>query len=80
MPTYRLVHPETGKVDDYLVSISEMKAMVEQGWVQVFVPNPNSIIAGRTTSGQGGGQFTSQGWKDVLGEIKRKNPGSSIDV
>ena len=54
--------------------------MVEQGWVQVFVPNPNSIIAGRTTSGQGGGQFTSQGWKDVLGEIKRKNPGSSIDV
>ena len=46
----------------------------------LFTPNPNSIISGRDTSGQGGGHGTSDGWKDVLRRIKANNPKSVIDV
>tara|TARA_B100001750_G_scaffold232078_1_gene230845 strand:- start:1356 stop:1598 length:243 start_codon:yes stop_codon:yes gene_type:complete len=80
MPTYRLIHPETGEVEDYLVRVSEYQAMKEQGFVQVLASGSGGIISGRDHSGHGGGHGTSDGWKDVLRRIKSNNPGSTIDV
>ncbi|MCP4800410.1 MAG: hypothetical protein GY893_10730 [bacterium] len=80
MPQYRMVNPETGNTEDISCTIADMEAMKTQGWVTVFVPNPNSIISGRSTSGHGGGNQTSHAWKDLLGQIKKNNPKSTIDV
>jgi len=77
---YRMVNPETGEAEDITATVADMLTLKAEGWVMVFTPNPNSIIAGRDTSGQGGGHKSSQGWKDVLGRIKDNNPGSTIDV
>ena len=77
---YRMINPETGEPEDITATVADMLTLKAEGWVMVFTPNPNSIIAGRDTSGQGGGHKSSQGWKDVLGRIKDNNPGSTIDV
>ena len=77
---YSMVNPETGEAEDISCTVADMEVLKQEGWVMVFTPNPNSIIAGRDTSGQGGGHKSSQGWKDVLGRIKDNNPGSTIDV
>ena len=77
---YRMINPETGEAEDITCSVADMEVLKLEGWVMVFTPNPNSIIAGRDHSGQGGGQGTSEGWKDLLRRIKANNPGSTIDV
>ena len=75
-----MVNPKTGEAEDVTATVADMLTLKAEGWVMVFVPNKNSIIAGRDTSGQGGGHKSSQGWKDVLQNIKDKNAGSTIDV
>ena len=75
-----MVNPNTGNAEDISCSVADMVVLKQEGWVMVFTPNKNSIISGRDTSGQGGGHATSDGWKDVLREIKKKNHGSTIDV
>ena len=77
---YTMVNPNTGNAEDISCSVADMVVLKQEGWVMVFKPNSNSIISGRDTSGQGGGHGTSDGWKDVLREIKKKNHGSTIDV
>ena len=77
---YRMVNPETGQAEDITCTVEDMLVLKQEGWVMVFTPNPNSIISGRDTSGQGGGHATSDGWKDVLRRIKANNPKSTIDV
>ena len=77
---YRMINPKTGEAEDVTATVADMLTLKAEGWVMVFVPNKNSIIAGRDTSGQGGGHKSSQGWKDVLGRIKDNNAGSTIDV
>ena len=77
---YRMINPDTGEPEDVTATVADMLTLKAEGWVMVFTPNKNSIIAGRDTSGQGGGHKSSQGWKDVLGRIKDSNPGSTIDV
>ena len=77
---YRMVNPKTGEAEDVTATVADMLTLKAEGWVMVFVPNKNSIIAGRDPSGQGGGHKSSQAWKDVLGRIKDNNPGSTIDV
>ena len=77
---YRMVNPKTGEAEDVTATVDDMLTLKAEGWVMIFTPNKNSIIAGRDTSGQGGGHKSSQGWKDVLGRIKDSNPGSTIDV
>lgn len=77
---YRMINPATGEAEDISCSIADMEVLKQEGWVHVFVPNPNSIISGRDHSGQGGGHGTSDGWKDTLRRIKANNPGSTIDV
>ena len=80
MPTYRLIHPETGEVEDHLVKFAEYEALKSQGYVQVYESGAGGIISGRDHSGQGGGHGTSSGWKDVLRRIKANSPGSNIDI
>ena len=77
---YRMINPETGEPEDITATIADMLTLKAEGWGMVFTPNPNSIIAGRDTSGQGGGHGTDDGWKDTLRRIKANNPGSVIDV
>ena len=79
MPTYIMKDPD-GVEHELLCTISEMEEKKKQGWTTVFTPSPNSIIRGRTHSGQGGGMHTSNEWKDTLRQIKANNPGSTIDV
>jgi hypothetical protein len=80
MPTYRLIHPETGDVEDHIVKFSEYEALKSQGYVQSFVSGAGGVISGRDHSGQGGGHGSSDGWKDVLRRIKANNHGSVIDI
>ena len=75
-----MINPQTGEAEDLTCSVADMEVLKQQGWVHVFVYNPNSIISGRDHSGQGGGHGTSDGWKDVLRRIKANNPQSEIDV
>ena len=77
---YRMINPETGEPEDITATVADMLTLKAEGWVMVFTPNPNSIISGRESSGQGGGQGTDEGWKDTLRRIKANNPGSVIDV
>ena len=77
---YRMVNPNTGEAEDLTCTVADMQVLKQEGWVHVFVTNPNCIISGRDHSGQGGGHGTSDGWKDVLRNIKDKNPHSTIDV
>ena len=77
---YRMVNPKTGEAEDVTATVADMLTLKAEGWVMIFTPNKNSIIAGRDTSGQGGGHKSSQAWKDVLGRIKDNNAGSTIDV
>ena len=77
---YRMINPETGEPEDITATIADMLTLKAEGCVMVFTPNPNSIISGRESSGQGGGQGTDEGWKDTLRRIKSNNPGSVIDV
>ena len=77
---YRMINPVTGEPEDITATVADMLTLKAEGWVMVFTPNPNSIIAGRDTSGQGGGHKSSDGWKDTLRRIKANNPGSTIDV
>ena len=78
MPTYRLIHPETGDVEDHLITIADYYVLKQEGYVQVF--EPSKIISGTQISGQGGGNKTSDSWKDTLRKIRDGNPGSTIDV
>ena len=77
---YRMINPETGEPEDITATVADMLTLKAEGWVMVFTPNPNSIIAGRDTSGQGGSHGTDEGWKDNLRRIRDLNPGSTIDV
>ena len=77
---YRMVNPNTGEAEDLTCTVADMQVLKQEGWVHVFVTNPNCIISGRDHSGQGGGHGTSDGWKDVLRRIKANSPNSTIDI
>ena len=79
MPTYDMRDLD-GVEHELLCTIAEMEEKKKQGWVMVFGAAKNSIIRGRTHSGQGGGMHTSSEWKDSLRRIRDNHPGSTIDV
>ena len=75
MPKYIMKDPDSVEHEVWC-SIAEMQAKKVLGWTLVFQPNKNSLI-GHTDSILG---HTSQGWRDVLRNIRDKNPGSDIDT
>ena len=80
MPIYRMINPDTSEVESHSVTIADMEAMKTQGFIPVFEAGFGGIISGRDHAGMGGGHGTSEGWKDVLRNIKHTNPQSDIDI
>lgn len=77
MPIYSMINPD-GEHEDVMCSIADMEVLKQEGWT--MVPTTGMIITGTSTSGQGGGNKTSDSWKDTLRKIRDGNPGSTIDV
>ena len=75
MPTYNMKDPD-GVEHEFLCSIADMEKKKTEGWTTVFSPAKNNLIGhtGDVIS------HTSQGWKDVLRNIKGNVPGSDIDT
>lgn len=80
MPSYRMINPDTAEVETHMVTIADMQALKTQGFVPVFESGAGGVISGRDHAGMGGGHGTSEGWKDVLRNIKHINPKSDIDI
>ena len=77
MPLYDMVAP-TGEKEEVMCSIADMEVLKQSGWV--MVPTTGTIIRGVSTSGQGGGNKTSDSWKDTLRRIRDNHPHSTIDI
>ena len=75
MPSYTMKDPD-GVEHDLLCSIADMEEKKEQGWRNIFQPPKNNLIGhtGDVIS------HTSEGWKEVLKNIRDKNPGSTIEI
>ena len=75
MPSYTMKDPD-GVEHDLLCTIAEMEKKKEEGWIMVFHPPKNNLIGhtGDVIS------HTSEGWKEVLKNIRDKNPGSTIEI
>jgi len=75
MPSYTMKDPD-GVEHDMICSIADMEEKKEQGWRNVFQPPTNNLIGhtGDVIS------HTSDGWKEVLKNIKDKSPGSDIEI
>ena len=78
MPIYSMINPTTGEQEDVMCSIADYEVLKQEGWTPVLTTG--TIIRGTSTSGQGGGNKTSDSWKDTLRNIRDKHPGSTIDV
>ena len=65
-----------GVEQEFICSVAEMLEKKENGWTTVFSPAKNNLIGhtGDVIS------HTSQGWRDVLRNIKGNVPGSDIDT
>ena len=75
MPTYSIKDPD-GMEHEFICSIAAMEKKKVEGWTMVFSPPKNNLIGhtGDVIS------HTSDGWKDVLRNIKDKSPGSDIEI
>ena len=75
MPTYLMKDPD-GMEHEFICSIAAMEKKKVEGWTMVFSPPKNNLIGhtGDVIS------HTSDGWKDVLRNIKDKSPGSDIEI
>ena len=73
MPSYTMKDPD-GVEHDIVCTISEMEQKKEEGWRMVFMPS--KIVSIRDTWRR----HTSDGWKDVLRNIRSNNPGSDLDI
>ena len=77
---YRMINPNTGETEDLDCTVADMEVLKQEGWTMVFTPNKNSIISGRTWSGNAGGNQTSDVFKDRMREIAKSHPHGNIDV
>ena len=75
MPTYSMKDPD-GMEHEFICSIAAMEKKKTEGWTMVFSPPKNNLIGhtGDIIS------HTSEGWRDVLKNIKDKSPGSDIEI
>lgn len=77
MPTYNIRNKSTGKTKVVKMSISEMTQMLADNPDLDVVPGLVGKVEPRLGSTY---MKPSEGFKDVLRDIKRRNPGSTIDV
>ena len=77
---YRMINPNTGETEDLNCTVADMEVLKQEGWTMVFTPNKNSIISGRSWSGNSGGSQTSDVFKDRMREIAKNRPKGNIDV
>lgn len=77
MPTYNVLNKKTGKTKQMEMSISEMVQMLKDDPNLDVVPGATPTMEARLGSKM---MKPSDGFKDVLRDIKRRNPGSTIDV
>ena len=69
MPLVDLKNTSTGEVEEFFISISEKERMIESGeWTQVH----RDLASNQIVTHVGGTlSKTSDGWKDLLGSIKK---------
>ena len=77
---YRMINPNTSETEDLDCTVADMEVLKQEGWTMVFTPNKNSIISGRSWSGNSGGSQTSDVFKDRMREIAKNHPKGNIDV
>lgn len=77
---YRMINPNTDETEDLDCTVADMEVLKLEGWTMVFTPNKNSIISGRSWSGNSGSNQTSGVFKDRMREIAKNHPKGNIDV
>lgn len=78
MPTYLMRHDESGEEKEFLVSISTMEEMKNDGWKVIHKPTDKTRLI--TQSGSTLGK-TSGDWKDLLKRMKKgSGRGNSINT
>lgn len=76
MPFYNVKNRTTGKTTVMEMRISEMEQMLADDPNLDVVPGPIRTMEARLGSKM---MKPSEGFKDVLRDIKRRNPGTTID-
>ena len=76
MPTYRAKHKRTGREIEFFCSITEMLEWEETN------KNVYEVLCGAPGIHGGWmvGEAKSDGWRDVLKQVKKNHPGSTIKV
>jgi hypothetical protein len=75
-----MINPNTDETEDLDCTVADMEVLKLEGWTMVFTPNKNSIISGRSWSGNSGSNQTSGVFKDRMREIAKNHPKGNIDV
>lgn len=66
MPTYTMKHKQTGEIKEMILSLSEREALLDRGEWEQMLATPKMVTGVVGTLKQAG-----DGWKDLLGEIKK---------
>jgi len=66
MPTYTMENTETGEVKEMVLSFSDRDELLESGQWKQLLSTPKFVTGVKSTLSQ-----TSDGWKDLLGNIKK---------
>lgn len=75
MPLYVIRNTETDELHEELCSWDRLQSFLKDNPTFVLEPAAPAII-----SGASGRMRTDDGFKDVLREIKKRNPGSTVNV
>lgn len=68
MPTYNMIHVETGEVQEMFLSLAERDLLLSSGLYTQQLSTPNFVsMTGGTLS------KTSTDWKDLLKKIKKES-------
>ena len=73
MPSYTMIDKETGDEVDMVLSLSERESLLANGKYIQKLSTPKMVSGVRGTLRQAG-----DGWKDVLGKVKKGAPNSTI--
>ena len=75
MPTYNLKNVKTGETSERFISISKMEELTQSGEYIQIVGSPMIV------TGVGNPlKATPDGFKDILSEVKRTSPKSTMEI